>query len=298
MVIAGRQKSIAFFISLGVGLIVVILLLYIGWVIFNWHTGILLFLGFLLLTMIIGGVVLNTTFLVREIRRNAQHDAFINAVTHELKTPIASIRLYLETLQTRPVEEAKRHEFYKIMLEDSDRLMGTIEQVLRTGRIGASGRKLSHVSRIDLNEVVQYCVQRARTLNHLENGNLRYTPVESAAVMGDLDELQAAVSNLIDNAVKYSGKEVKVAVETTKLDDKFVTVRVTDQGAGIPKPELKQIFKRFYRVSGPLATRVKGTGLGLFIVRSVAKRHGGRVWAESEGQDRGSTFVLQLPMVK
>lgn len=298
MVIAGRQKSIAFFISLGVGLIIVILLLYIGWVILNWHTGILLFLGILLLATVIGGVVLNTTFLVREIRRNAQHDAFINAVTHELKTPVASIRLYLETLQSRPVEEAKRIEFYKTMLDDTDRLMGTIEQVLRTGRIGASGRKLLNVSRVEVNDVVQNCVQRARTLNHLDDDALTYTAAEPVAVMGDLDELQAAIANLIDNAVKYSGKTVKVTVETATVDSRFVTVRVSDQGAGIAKPELKQIFKRFYRVSGELATRVKGTGLGLFIVRSVAKRHGGRVWAESEGPDRGSTFVLQLPLVK
>src|SRR5436190_23642446 len=105
MVVAGRRKSIAFFISLGVGLISVILLLYIGWVLLDWRTGILLVLGVLLLAMIIAGVVLNTIFLVREIRRNEQHDAFINAVTHVLKTPVASIRLYLHTLQTRPVEE-------------------------------------------------------------------------------------------------------------------------------------------------------------------------------------------------
>ena len=136
MVVAGRRKSIAFFIALGVGLISVILLLYVGWVLLNWRTGILLFLGVLLLAMIISGVVLNTMFLVREIRRNEQHDAFINAVTHELKTPVASIRLYLETLQTRAVDEAKRKEFYRIMLEDSDRLLATIEQVLRTGRVG------------------------------------------------------------------------------------------------------------------------------------------------------------------
>src|SRR5713226_5849505 len=123
MVVAGRRKSIAFFISLGVGLISVILLLYIGWVLFDWRTGILLFLGVLLLAMIIAGVVINTTFLVREIRRNEQHDAFINAVTHELKTPVASIRLYLETLQTREVDAAQRAEFYRIMLADSDRLL-------------------------------------------------------------------------------------------------------------------------------------------------------------------------------
>src|ERR1700684_169055 len=106
MVVAGRRKSIAFFIALGVGLISVTLLLYVGWVLLDWRTGILLFLGALLLALILAGVVINTVFLVREIRRNEQHDAFINAVTHELKTPDASIRLYLETLQKRPVEEA------------------------------------------------------------------------------------------------------------------------------------------------------------------------------------------------
>src|SRR5919197_1362088 len=140
MVVAGRQQSIAFFIALGIGLISVTVLLYVGWVLLNWRTGILLVLGVLLLTLIIAGVVLNTIFLVREIRRNEQHDVFINAVTHELKTPIASIRLYLETLMARHVEESRRQEFYQTMLADSDRLLTTVEQVLRTGRMRASRR--------------------------------------------------------------------------------------------------------------------------------------------------------------
>jgi signal transduction histidine kinase len=297
VIVAGRQKSIAFFIALGAGLICVIILLYVGWVLLNWRHGILLVLGTLLMAAIISGVVLNTIFLVREIRRNAQHDAFINAVTHELKTPIASIRLYLETLQTRAVDDAKRLEFYRIMVDDSERLMGTIEQVLRTGRIGASRRRLN-LSRIDLGKVVEQCVERVRILHKVAPEALEYRPGPAATIVGDAEEVQAAVSNLIDNAVKYSGSEVKVTVETARVDGNYVALRVTDHGPGIEKTELKRIFKRFYRVPGALATRVKGTGLGLYIVRSVAKRHGGRVWAESEGPGHGATFVLRLPIVK
>jgi two-component system sensor histidine kinase SenX3 len=297
MVIAGRRKTITFFIALGAGLILVTILLYVGWVLLNWHRGILLFLGALLLTVIISGMVLNTIFLVREIRRNAQHDAFINAVTHELKTPVASIRLYLETLQTRSVDESKRQEFYRIMLEDSDRLLGTIEQVLRTGRIGHASRA-ENVSLVELGSVVEQCLNRARQLHHVEPSAIEYRPGPPVTILADPEEITAAISNLIDNAVKYSGPDVKVTVETAIADGKFASVRVRDQGPGIAKNELKQIFKRFYRSPGPLATRVKGTGLGLYIVRSVAKRHGGRAWAESDGPGQGSTFILELPVAR
>ena len=166
MVVAGRRKSIALFIALGAGLISVILLLYVGWVLLSWRSGILLFLGVLLLALLIGGVVLNTFFLVREIRRNEQQDAFINAVTHELKTPVASIRLYLETLQTRAVDEDKRKEFYGIMLDDSDRLLGTIEQILRTGRIGLAQPQTQPVADRPGRHGGE-CVARARTLYHI-----------------------------------------------------------------------------------------------------------------------------------
>ncbi|MCU1239024.1 MAG: integral rane sensor signal transduction histidine kinase [Candidatus Solibacter sp.] len=276
------------------GLISVLIVLYIGYVLLNWRTGILLVMGVLLVLMIICGILLNTVFLVSEIRRNEQHDAFINAVTHELKTPVASIRLYLETLQTRPVDEAKRKEFYRIMLDDSDRLLSTIEQVLRTGRVGSAAHHLNR-TRIDLDAVVREAVDRVRTLHKVSTESLSYQPCGPAAVIGDLDEVRAAVTNLVDNAVKYSGPEVNVVVETERVD-RSVIVRVRDSGPGIPKAELKRVFRRFYRVPGPLASRVKGTGLGLYIVRSVAKRHGGRAWAESEGPGHGSTFALQLPI--
>jgi len=297
MEMTGRRKSIAFFIALSVSLILILLVLYIGWILLKWRTGFLLLLGLLLLAMIICGILLNTVFLVREIRRNEQHDAFINAVTHELKTPVTSIRLYLETLQSRPVDEDKRKDFYRIMLEDSERLLATIEQVLQTGRLGATRRGLNR-SRIDIGGLVESCVARARTMHHASEDALQYRPGPAVTVLGDTDEVRAAVLNLIDNAVKYSGNAVQVTVETAQADEKHVHVRVKDRGPGIPQDELKRVFKRFYRVPGPLASRVKGTGLGLYIVRSVAKRHAGRVWAESEGPGRGSTFVLQLPIAK
>ena len=294
---AGRRKSIAFYIAFGIGLISVILVLYIGWVLLNWqHGALLLVLGILLLVIIIAGVVLNTISLVREIHRNEQKDAFINAVTHELKTPVASIRLYLETLQTRAVDEEKRKEFYRIMLDDSDRLLATIEQVLRTGRMGAAGRGLNLV-RVDLSALVEECVARARAIHRIQPESLTYQPGAPVSIIADLEEVRAAVSNLIDNAVKYSGKNVNVRVETEQTDG-YVLMRVIDAGVGIPKTELKRVFKRFHRVPGPLASRVKGTGLGLYIVKSVAKRHGGRAWAESEGAGYGSTFFLQLPVAK
>jgi len=296
MVVIGRRKSIGLFIAFGAGLISVILLLYVGGVFLNWRTGALLVLGVLLLAAVIAGVVLNTFFLVREIRRNEQHDAFINAVTHELKTPVASIRLYLETLQSRLVDDAQRAEFYRIMLEDSDRLLETIEQVLRTGRISPASRKPNR-SQLDLGAVVEDCVAQARKLKQLPSEALTYQAGPPLVILADMDEVRAAVSNLIDNAVKYSGKDVRVGVETAVVDQKYASVRVHDHGPGIPKAELKHIFKRFHRVPGATA-RVPGTGLGLFIVRSVAKRHGGRAWAESDGMGQGSTFVLQLPIMR
>lgn len=300
MRIAGRRrKSIAFFITLGSCLVALAIALNIGWILFNWREVAVLVLGIIFFIAIIAGLVLNTTFLVREIRRNEQHDAFINAVTHELKTPITSIRLYLETLKTRDVDPEKRREFYDVMLADSDRLLHTVEQVLRAGQ---SGQKHRHTSEpiVDLAEVARGCLELARTrYPHLNTGAFHYTEQlrngDHANVSGDADELRAVISNLIDNAVKYSPDEVQVSVEVAALDEKRLALRVRDQGIGIPQAQLKRIFKRFYRVPGRFMARVKGTGLGLFIVYSIVKKHGGRAFAESEGLGRGSTFTIQLP---
>jgi two-component system, OmpR family, sensor histidine kinase SenX3 len=296
--ISGRRRSVIFFTVLGICLVAVTVTLNVGWVVISWQQGVLAVLGIIFFLVIIAGLVLNTIFLVREIRRNEQHDSFINAVTHELKTPVASIRLYLQTLQTRELDEAKRREFYRIMLEDSDRLLNTIEQVLRAGSVSSRLRRPAR-SRVDLAEVARECVDLARTRFRLGADALAYDERlsrRSPVVSGDPDELKAAVWNLIDNAVKYSPNQVEVRVVLEETDDNRLAVRVLDRGVGISPAELKRVFRRFYRVPTAVAVRARGSsGLGLFIVRSVAKRHGGRAFAESEGAGRGSTFTLLLP---
>jgi two-component system sensor histidine kinase SenX3 len=294
--ISGRRRSVIFFIVLGACLVAIAVTLNIGWLVINWKEGVLAFLGLIFFLVIIAGLVLNTIFLVREIRRNEQHDSFINAVTHELKTPVASIRLYLQTLQSRDLDEDKRREFYRIMLEDSDRLLHTIDQVLRAGATGSRLRRIARV-RLNLAEIARECVELARIRFHLGPDALAFVEKTRTEpiVLGDGDELKAAVWNLIDNAVKYSSGDVRVQVEIQEVENQRFAVRVTDQGVGISPPELKRIFRRFYRIPASVAVRTKGSGLGLFIVRSVARRHGGRAFAESAGAGHGSTFTLLLP---
>src|SRR3989440_8501649 len=137
MRITSRRGTIVFFLCLGIALVALAVALGTGWIILNWREGVLLFFGIIFFALIIAGMIVNTSFLVREIRRNEQHNSFINAVTHELKTPIASMRLYLQTLQRREIEDGQRREFYRLMLEDTDRLMNTVGQVLKAGEGGA-----------------------------------------------------------------------------------------------------------------------------------------------------------------
>jgi signal transduction histidine kinase len=297
MRITSRRKATITFLVVGVSLAGVAVAVGMGWIILNWREGIKVFLGIIFFGAITAGLVLNTIFLLREIRRNEQHDSFINAVTHELKTPITSIRLYLQTLQHREVEEAQRREFYRLMLDDSDRLLGTVEQVLKAGMAGQK-RRGNERAEIDFENLVRDCVEVARSGHHLQPEALKFEPSVNgnrAVVNGDPEELRTAVSNVLDNAIKYSGQQVDISVRIEAPDEKHVALSVRDHGVGIPPAELKRVFKRFYRVSNRSLAHVKGTGLGLFIVRSIARKHGGRVFAQSEGEGTGTTVVLELP---
>src|SRR3984893_4653101 len=298
MRITSRTKTIAFFITLGACLVALAVFLNVSWIVFNWRRVLPLVLGFVFFGVIIAGMVVNTIFLVREIRRNERQDSFLNAVTHELKTPIASIRLYLETLQSRPLDEAQRRDFYRIMLEDADRLLGTVEQVLKAGEV-RHGNKRRHWQEVDFAAVVENSLELARLRHNLPAEALRFGVKSSGelVVMGNPEELRTAVFNLFDNAIKYSGESKDIVVDMLTPNMDAVVLSVRDRGIGIPPIELKRIFNRFYRVQNAATGQVKGTGLGLFIVRSVARRYGGDAYAASDGEGRGSTFTIRLPRV-
>jgi len=298
MRITSRKKTVAFAITLGVLVAAVALVLNVSWIVLNWREVVPLILGVIFFGFIIAGVILNTIFLVREVRRNEQQDSFLNAVTHELKTPITSIRLYLETLQQREVDEAQRREFYQVMLEDTQRLMGTVDQVLRAARVVQKNAVLNK-SEVEVGPLVQDAVELARSRHHLSPEAMAWEldgkPAEHLSVAGDRDELSTALSNVLDNAVKYSQKDTRIRVEVVTPDLQKVLIKVHDNGVGIPRGELKRVFKRFYRVLTPGSTQVKGSGLGLFIVRAIARRHGGSAYAESEGPGKGTAVTIELP---
>jgi signal transduction histidine kinase len=270
----------------------------IGWILRNERTVALAILGTILFALLIAGVVLNTVFLVREVRRNERQDSFLNAVTHELKTPIASIRLYLETLQRMPVEEAQRKEFYRIMLSDSDRLLATVEQVLKAGEQGHRQRDENR-RLLDMEKLVADCVAVTLERRHLPSEAVMLEPVPEGVrlrAMGTAEDLRTAVMNLLDNAVKYSPGGVNVRCRLSIAHYTWVSLTVADTGVGIPPKQLKRIFHRFYRVPGRSMMSIKGTGLGLFIVRAIARQHGGEVTASSPGPGLGTTMTLRLPL--
>ena len=298
MNISRRRGAIAFFITLGALTVGLAVTLNIGWIILNKRTLALAILGVILFAALIAGVVLNTVFLIREIRRNERQDSFLNAVTHELKTPIASIRLYLETLQRRPLDEPQRQEFYKIMLSDSDRLLATVEQVLKAGQLGQRHRQQNRAL-INFESLVADCIAITIQRHHLPPESITLEPVSGAVRLythGIAEDLRTAVINVLDNAVKYSPDGVHVRCALAISSYTLVALRVTDTGVGLPSNQFKRIFNRFYRVPGRAVAKIKGTGLGLFLVRNIARQHGGDATATSPGPGLGTTITITLPL--
>jgi len=264
-----RRGTRAFFITLGVCLTVLAIVLNITWIHNNGRRLAIDFVGVVLFSILIAGVVINTVFLVREVRRNERQDSFLKAVTHELKTPIASIRLYLETLQRHPGDEQQR-------------------------------QRVQQRTRVELHPLVADCIATVLLRHHLQPENITLEDIPGSVrlfVLANSEDLRTAVLNLLDNAVKYSPEGVHVTCRLGIQRYTWAVLTITDTGLGLLPRELKRIFKRFYRAPANDQVKIKGTGLGLFLVQTIAVQHGGSVRAFSEGLGQGTTFQLKLPLL-
>jgi signal transduction histidine kinase len=292
------------YITMGVSLIVMVLALTVGWQILGQAEPqlrpppgtlrwVVYFFGTLLFLLLIGGLVLIVILLVREVRLNERQSNFVSAVTHELKTPVASLKLYLDTLRLRDLDEGRRQEFYLTMEHDLERLHATINNVLNAAMY--TERKVEDPQPLDLARLARRAIELTRRRHQLPVEAIRYEGPEALLLLGNASGLETAVVNLLDNAVKYSKDKVEVEVDLRKNGDGQAHLRVKDAGIGMTRTHLRFVFKRFYRIGSEARRSRPGTGLGLFIVRSVVKGHGGTVMADSAGPDRGSTFTITLP---
>ncbi|MBX3271501.1 MAG: HAMP domain-containing histidine kinase [Sandaracinaceae bacterium] len=256
--------------------------------------------------LLVGGVVAFTTlmvqmamfaiFLGREILEVRRQDSFIDSVTHELKTPLASIKLGLQTLGRPGLDAAKREYLREMMLDDVDRLRRFVDDILQASRLAHDHDRLElQQDEVPLAALVAECAESVCTQHKLAPDAVTVEIDADLVLITDRAALSVVVRNLIDNAVKYSDADaVEVRVRATEAR-RGLLLEVEDRGIGIPRDDLKRVFHRFYRVSAETVRSRKGTGLGLFVVWALVRSLGGQVEAASDGPGRGTTMRVTLP---
>jgi signal transduction histidine kinase len=301
------RRSVGIPLTVGIVMLLLLLALAAGWQVLVWSEPsplsgevstldwVLLILGSVFFVLVIIGLVWLCSWLVAEVRLNQRQRAFLDAVTHEMKTPLASFRLGLDTLGRHELGAERRREFITRMQEDLDRLDHTVHQVLSAARAEERGRiPRRKQDGVFLGEVLEGSVETIRERHALSEDAIRVRSRSGIRVRGDAAELGLIFGNLLENAVKYSDDPVIVRVSVEVSGDGRVRIDIADSGIGIPPGELRKIFRRFYRVGREVQRQVAGLGLGLFVVRNMVRRQGGRIRAKSEGAGRGSRFVVTL----
>ena len=256
----------------------------------------LLVLGSLSFVLIIVVLVLFVISLARGIMEVRKQDIFIDSVTHELKSPLASLQLCLETLGREGLEEVAREKLRHMMLQDVDRLRAFIDDVLEANRLSYARPGMLNLSDVPLSQLTEQCAEAVRRRHDLGRGEVRIDVDPELVVTTDRAALEIVVKNLIDNAAKYSGRPACVEVSARRGSDNKVLIQVRDSGIGIDPKNLKRVFHRFYRVEDQEVRQRSGTGLGLFVVWALVKQLGGDVQALSGGQGKGTVMRVELPM--
>lgn len=248
-------------------------------------------LFFLLLLSLGLGLIYRT--LRRDTRLSQQQANFVSAVTHELKSPLASIALLAQTLKLRELTRAKELEYLGGIESETRRMDGLINNVLQTARLD-SGREAMHLTLVQLHDAIDTALQSVTIDPRLKDRLLVEHRDAAVWVRIDPEALRTILRNLVDNAVKYS-PEGKAIVVRTRAEADFGVLAVVDEGVGFALGEEKHLFDKFYRVGDELVRQTEGTGLGLYLVRTLARAMGGDALAMSPGINRGATFEVRLP---
>lgn len=256
--------------------------------------------GLVLLVVVSVGMSMIFIYLARQLQLTRLYDNFIANVTHELKSPLASIQLYLETMQSRNITPQRQNDFFKHMLKDVDRLNRLINSILYMSGLETKKTVLRYPHDYHIysaEPVIRELIDEAAQQQKIPDNSIEISGNLSCRCVIDRNWMRIVFDNLFDNARKYSPETLKLKVNLTcKLER--ILIEVADYGTGIPAKELKKIFNKFHRIDRPDSSSVKGTGLGLYWVREIIKYHGGKISASSKGLGEGSTFRIELPVYK
>lgn len=253
-------------------------------------------IGSFFFVIIIVGVVLFIVFLARQIILNQLQKNFIDSVTHELKTPLTSIKLYIETLKRHNLTKEQKDSFLNIMLKDVERLDILMNHILEATQLENISKNYQ-LKEIDFEELVKETKDIIIRRYNLTEENF-VLDIKNKQIITDYTSLQLVITNLIDNAVKYSSDKIKVEIISYKDNSGKTIITVKDSGVGIPDNEVKKVFRRFYRIQNLYTNEKKGSGLGLFIVKENVKNLKGKIEVFSEGLNKGTTFKIILPAEK
>jgi signal transduction histidine kinase len=302
-----ERRSLRWPITLGVIMITLLVLLTVGWVLLSVFGALadnefaplywtLLTVGAIFLIVVLVGVVFYLTLTVKAINLYRRQSNFIDSVTHELKSPLASLKLYLQTINRRPMTIEQQAEFNRVMLEDVERLDQLINHLLDAARLDRKPPE-SEYEEVEVAGVLRDCVHDVQVRYRVaeQHFQLELLPGRILARHVDLDLI---FRNLVDNAVKYSGAEPRIEIRMRKLPRKRIEVRIADNGCGIPPAQRRKVFSRFVRLGSELERKQPGTGLGLYIVRTLVSRLRGKITVRDRGRDPGSEFVVEFPLLE
>ncbi len=298
-----KRRPLSTPILLAIGMIALLVILIVGWVILAVVGAVkdsdlsgmywaMLPIGAVFMILLVVGVVLYLILSIKAINLTQRQSNFIDSVTHELKSPIASMKLYLQTLSRHQVDQQVQADFHRFMLEDLERLDHLINQMLDAGRLDAEPSEEENED-VNLAELLRECAGSV-CMNYRVSADVVQLDLQPGTVVGRRIDLDILFRNLIDNAVKYSGTPPKVHVSLNTDDNGRILVRIADNGRGIPNHLRRKIFGRFVRLGSELEREKPGTGLGLYIARTLVRRHHGRIRVRDPETGPGSVFEVQL----